>query len=164
MLIKRWVSPEERKELWSLTKVIRDGREKVTTTLAIEDRSHHHHSHKLSDEVFLTKDATLGGQYPDEDDRSPSSSRSRATGTLESALLGVDKDIINLLLRRWTPGIAELSPGSEGGVSEDGEDTEVSIDLSKLTRGTKKRTAAFRRYQEAADSSNSSSSSGIIND
>lgn len=148
MLIKRWVSPEERKELWSLTKVIRDGREKVTTTLAIEDRSHHHHRHKSYEE----------------EDTSSNSSRSRATGSLESALPGVDKDIINLLLRRWTPGVAELSPGSEGGVSEDGEDTEVSIDLSKLTRGTKKRTAAFRRYQEAADSSTPSSSSGIIND
>lgn len=157
MLIKRWVSPEERKELWSLTKVIRDGREKVTTTLAIEDRSHHHHRHK-------SYDARLDRQDSEEEDTSSNGSRSRATGTLESALPGVDKDIINLLLRRWTPGVAELSPGSEGGVSEDGEDTDVSIDLSKLTRGTKKRTAAFRRYQEAADSSTSSSSSGIIND
>lgn len=128
--------------------MIRDGREKVTTTLAVEDRSHYHRRHKSYEE----------------EDTSSDSSRSRATGTLESALLGVDKDIINLLLRRWTPGVAELSPGSEGGVSEDGEDTEVSIDLSKLARGTKKRTAAFRRYQEAADSSTSSSSSGIIND
>lgn len=47
MVIKRWVPPEEQQELWSMTRVIRDGREQVTTSLAIEDRrhSHHHHHH-----------------------------------------------------------------------------------------------------------------------
>lgn len=44
--------PEEQQELWSLTKVIREGREReqVTTTLSIEDRRHHHHHrrHKSS--------------------------------------------------------------------------------------------------------------------
>lgn len=47
VVIKRWVPPEEQKELWSLTKVIRDEREHVTTTstLSIEDRRHHHHHH-----------------------------------------------------------------------------------------------------------------------
>lgn len=55
VLIKRWVPPEEQKELWSLTKVIRDGREKVTTTLAIEDRSHHHHRHKSGDNLVVVK-------------------------------------------------------------------------------------------------------------
>lgn len=55
VLIKRWVPPEEQKELWSLTKVLRDGREKVTTTLAIEDRSHHHHRHKSGDNLVVVK-------------------------------------------------------------------------------------------------------------
>lgn len=55
VLIKRWVPPEEQKELWSLTKVIRDGRENVTTTLSIEDRGHRHHRHKSGDNLVVVK-------------------------------------------------------------------------------------------------------------
>lgn len=54
VIIKRWVPPEEQKELWSLTRVIRDDREKVTTTLSIEDRSRHHR-HKSGDNLVLVR-------------------------------------------------------------------------------------------------------------
>lgn len=56
ILIKRWVPPEEQKDLWSLTKIIRNDREKVTTTLAIEDRSHsRHRRHKSGDNLVLVR-------------------------------------------------------------------------------------------------------------
>lgn len=50
--------PEEQKELWSLTRVIRDDRDKVTTTLSIEDRSRRgsHHRHRSgSDNLVLVR-------------------------------------------------------------------------------------------------------------
>lgn len=55
IIIKRWVPAEEQKELWSLTRVIRDDREKVTTTLTIEDRSRHHHRDKSRDNLVLVR-------------------------------------------------------------------------------------------------------------
>lgn len=57
IIIKRWVPPDEQKDLWSLTKIIRNEREKVTTTLSIEDRSHHHHHrrHKSGDNLVLVR-------------------------------------------------------------------------------------------------------------
>lgn len=57
IIVKRWVPPEEQKELWSLTRVIRGDREKVTTTLTVEDRghSHSHHRHKSGDGLVLVR-------------------------------------------------------------------------------------------------------------
>lgn len=56
IIIKRWVPPDEQKELWSLTRVIRDDREKVTTTLSIEDRSRHRHRRdKSRDNLVLVR-------------------------------------------------------------------------------------------------------------
>lgn len=43
MLIRRLVPPQERKELWELSKVIRGDCERNTTTLTVEDRGRHGH-------------------------------------------------------------------------------------------------------------------------
>lgn len=55
IIIKRWVPAEEQKDLWTLTRVIRDDREKITTTLTVQDRSRHHHRDKSRDNLVLVR-------------------------------------------------------------------------------------------------------------
>ena len=55
------------------------------------------------------------GQFPPTVSQQPSG----ATGIPKGTLPGVDKDIVNMLLRRWTPGAAEVSDESEERASED---------------------------------------------
>lgn len=138
--------PEEQKELWALTKVIRDGREKATTTHAIEDRSHHHHRHKSGNNLVVVKKTQrersrspikekqiympragispparpASGQYHSLTSQQPS----RVTGMPKDTLSGVDKEIVDMLLRRWTPGATEAPDGLEEWISEDEEGQE----------------------------------------
>lgn len=53
ILVKRWVPKDEQNDLWSLTKVIRGERERVTTTLHVEDRTHGHHRSKSRDKNLV---------------------------------------------------------------------------------------------------------------
>lgn len=150
VLIKRWVPREEQRELWSLTKVVRGGREKARTALGIEPHSHHHRHHGTNDNLVLLRKTKRGrsrspkretpdglvslaggglaalelgpsGQSPHPVSQQPS----RATGVPKVTLPEVDKEIVDLLLRRWTPGAAEVSDGSKGWGSEDEEGMEA---------------------------------------
>lgn len=57
IIIKRWVPPEEQKELWSLTRIIRDERVTTKTKISIEDRSRHHshHRHRSGDGLVMVR-------------------------------------------------------------------------------------------------------------
>lgn len=144
VLIKRRVPRAEQRELWSLTKVIRDGREKATTTLGIEPQSHHHRHHNTDDNLVLVRktkrersrspnhmiftspvSALRAIPPPDRFPASVSQQSSRAASVPKVAFPGVDKEIVDMLLRRWTPGAAKVSDGSEGWGSENEEDVET---------------------------------------
>lgn len=207
MVIKRWVPPKEQEELWSLTKTIRDGREKVTTTLSIEDRSHkqqhrprqsnaaptvpkperstladfgfidlsppdRHHRQGLSDRFnrmpaayvedddssvitlgkrdsrYDTYRSSLLNPYADSsvdqlqvenevvcidvdscgeeiiaEDGDDDSERQRPHREAVNDLLPlVDDDVINMLLRRWTPGNGGISTEQTEKISQDGDE------------------------------------------
>lgn len=55
ILVKRWVPKEEQNDLWSLTKLIRGGREEVTTTLHVEERGRHHRSKSRDKNLVLVR-------------------------------------------------------------------------------------------------------------
>lgn len=67
LIIKRWVPPDEQNELWSLTRIIREDREKPTVTLAIEDRRRRRRSKRPAWFMAHRSDEDSTPE-PDEDD------------------------------------------------------------------------------------------------